>query len=181
MPLHEAPSRTAPGFGQPRLQVVYLLVAIASTKHKTHVSGAAPFGKHALRRPQAGPVGYIQSGSERILEDYARLTLYFPVAEERQRLLGASAEAEEAWSNGRELRSLRRHKKTIARLARCCDIASEFASNPSAVAQVMTSSRVELRGRSCADFLIGAGRIDQIEHLLRGPGPGSTMSQPLRQ
>jgi hypothetical protein len=41
-----------------------------------------------------------------------------PDPDERRRLLGVSAAVEEAWSAGRDLRSLRKHKKTLGRLVR---------------------------------------------------------------
>jgi hypothetical protein len=91
---------------------------MASAKHKTHVSGQASFGKHALTGQLNGPFGGSRSSSERIHDDYVRFTLCIPSAEERQRLLGVSAYVEGAWSDGRNLRSLRKHKKTVARLVR---------------------------------------------------------------
>ena len=91
---------------------------MASAKHKTHVSGQASFGKHALAGQLNGQYGGSRSSSERTHVDYVRFTLCVPSAEERQRLLGVSAGTERAWTDGRELRSLRKHKKTVARLVR---------------------------------------------------------------
>jgi hypothetical protein len=94
-----------------------ILRAMASTKHKTHVSGQAPFGKHALRSQPSNPFG-ARSGSERAHEDYVRFSVVVPDPDERRRLLGVSAAVEEAWSEGRDLRSLRKHRKTLSRLIR---------------------------------------------------------------
>ena len=91
---------------------------MASAKHKTHVSGQASFGKHALSGQLNGLFGGARSSSERIHEDYVRFTICVPSAEDRQQLLGVSTNVERAWSDGRDLRSLRKHKKTIARLIR---------------------------------------------------------------
>jgi hypothetical protein len=95
---------------------------MASTKHKTHVSGQAPFGKHALRGQVSNPFG-ARSGSERAHKEYERFSVVVPDPDERRRLLGVSAVAEEAWSAGRDLRSLRKHKKTLIRLIRECETA----------------------------------------------------------
>jgi hypothetical protein len=90
---------------------------MASTKHKTNVSGHASFGKHTLRGQSSNPFG-ARSGSERAHEDYVLFSVVVPDPDERRRLLGVSAAVEEAWSAGRDLRSLRKHKKTLGRLVR---------------------------------------------------------------
>jgi hypothetical protein len=90
---------------------------MASAKHKTHVSGHASFGKHALRGQPSNPFG-ARSGSERAHEDYVRFSAVVPDPDERRRLLAVSAAVERAWSDGRELRSLRKHRKTLSRLIR---------------------------------------------------------------
>jgi hypothetical protein len=90
---------------------------MASAKHKTHVSGQAPFGKHALRGEVSNPFG-ARSGSERAHEDYVRFSIAVPDPEERRRLLGVPPVVEEAWTAGRDLRSLRKHRKTLSRLIR---------------------------------------------------------------
>jgi hypothetical protein len=91
---------------------------MASTKHKTHVSGQAAFGKHALGGHLPGQFGALRSSSERTVENYALLSLLVPDPDERRRLIGVSAAVDQAWSEGRELRSLRKHKKALARLVR---------------------------------------------------------------
>jgi hypothetical protein len=97
---------------------------MASTKHKTNVSGQASFGKHALRGQPSNPYG-ARSGSERAHEDYRLFSIVVPDSDERRRLLGVSAVVEEAWLDGRELRSLRKHRKTLARLIRERGVAAD--------------------------------------------------------
>lgn len=94
-----------------------ILLAVASSKHKTHVSGRASFDKQALRGQLSNPYA-ARSGSERASEDYVRFSVVVPNPDERRRLLGVSVAVEEAWSDGRDLRSLRKHKKTLNRLIR---------------------------------------------------------------